>query len=138
MARCSMGARHLRAQEESTLVPAWICSSWALGISLGLSLQSSRGKTHSTPFSPTCCASKIFATVEDYGDIFSTLQRSIPTKDLCEASTNDLVCCMTSFHSLTHENLSQQNSAANRRHTSHGNAPHAFKYSGERGCSVTN
>lgn len=89
-------------------------------------------------FSPTCCASKIFATVEDYGDIFSTLQRSIPTKDFCEASTNDLVCCMTSFHSLTRENLSQQNSAANPRHTSHGNTLHACKYSGERGCSVTN
>lgn len=83
VARSGLGAWHVRAREESTFLPVWICSSQALGSSLGLSLHSSWGKHIPTLFPPALSASKIFAAVEDCGGIFSTLQRSIPIKDLC-------------------------------------------------------
>lgn len=77
MARPGLGARHVRAVEESALL--LLCSSWTLESSLRISLQSSWGKT----FPPTHCATKTFTAVKFWREIVSTLQSSISVKDLC-------------------------------------------------------
>lgn len=76
-ARPGMEAQHVKAREESTSLPVWICSSRALGSSLDLCLQSSRGKHIPSQFPPSCCAAEACRGVS------ITLQGSIPIKDLC-------------------------------------------------------
>lgn len=63
-------AQCVKAREESTSLPVWICSSCALGSSLDLCLQSSWGKNIPSLFPPSCCAAEacmgVFITLHPY------------------------------------------------------------------------